>query len=101
MAVARADMAFGQTMVLCIGADQILVSVGADGQPLLDENGHPVSHDAPCPDCVIGSLALPIGAHAPDPHPLFLTSVDETAYRAANHAVRLQGGQGRDPPLAA
>ena len=101
MAVARADMAFGQTMVLCIGADQIRVSVGPDGEPLLDENGHPSAHDAPCPDCVIGSLALPQAAHTPDLNPVFLTSVDETAYRAANHAVRLQGGQGRDPPQAA
>jgi len=101
MAIARADMALGQTIVLCIGADQIRAVIGPDGQPMLDDQGQPVSHDMPCLDCVIGAVALPDGGGAPAPQGLLSKSVDETTYQAANHAVRLQGGQGRGPPVLA
>lgn len=102
MAVARADMAMGGTMVLCLDGQQVAVAMGPDGAPLLDAAGDPVGHgDHPCPDCVIGALALaPVAPGDAGRAETFLL-LDETPYAAAATPVRLQGGQGRGPPARA
>lgn len=89
MAVARGGMSMSGAMILCINADQQVVPIGPDGEPMK------VNHA--CPDCTMGALALT--------EPLPLTSPEWRVARLYArpftlhiHEATVQGGQGRGPP---
>ncbi|WP_420396905.1 hypothetical protein [Nioella sp.] len=89
MAVARGGMSMTGSMILCIDADQQVVPLGPDGEPM--ETTHA------CPDCTIGTLALtePQPLDAPEWH---MAQLCVRPFALNIHETTVQGGQGRGPP---
>lgn len=98
--VARGAMAADGQICAVTGGETVVLA--ADGLPLIDARGEPVTMDAPlCPDCLVKSVALaaaPASSSLPDR--LWVILQPEAI---ADHRIRmwLMGGQGRGPPVRA
>ncbi|MGI3183697.1 hypothetical protein [Nioella aestuarii] len=89
MAVARGGMSMTGSMILCIDAEQQIVPIGPDGEPMQ------VTHA--CPDCTIGALAL-TGLQPLDAPEWRMALLYARPFTLLVHETTVQGGQGRGPP---
>ncbi|AHM04182.1 hypothetical protein roselon_01816 [Roseibacterium elongatum DSM 19469] len=101
LATAMARGAMAADGVLCgYGGAQIVLAV--DGLPLFDDRGDPVElTEHPCPDCVIGALALAPGTLVAPPVTGPASALSDTTFSALAPTLWRLGGQGRSPPRAA
>lgn len=58
-AMARGHMAWGDGATLCLGAEQVRILTDAQGLPILDEDGTPVTVKHVCLDCQLAKM-LPL-----------------------------------------
>ncbi len=98
MAVARGGMAADGA--IC-GTGDVSVVLAADGLPLFDTAGKPVTtEEVPCLDCVTGALALPAEPASPangDPAARVASPFVDVSSSAG---LWRMGGKGRSPPSA-
>ena len=92
MAVARGGMSLSGSMILCIDGAQQVVAVGLDGQPIEFEDEHP------CPDCIMGALALTDLSPLATPE-WRVVAIYVLPFLSRIHEAPVQGGQGRGPPV--
>jgi hypothetical protein len=101
LATGMARGAMAADGVLC-GDGPVRVVLAFDGLPLFDAAGNPVeAADHPCPDCVIGALALAPDAMAPTPLVGGARALSLSTYSGLSPALWRLGGHGRSPPSAA
>ncbi|GAA5072588.1 hypothetical protein [[Roseibacterium] beibuensis] len=101
LAASMARGAMAADGVLCgYNTPQIVLAV--DGLPLFDDAGEPVElTEHPCPDCIVGALALAPDTPVAQPVAGSESTLSETTYAALAPTLWRLGGQGRSPPAAA